>query len=336
MSTTHPSTPVAPFRDQSTGLILFGVFQILIGCLCLLMAPCVLLPAFMSVQSEAMSTQMMLPGAAFYLLLAVAFITLGIGSIRARRWARALTLVFSWMWLVFGVASLVFMVLYLPRMLAALPQQIEAAQPAGTQAAQIPSQVFFMIFMVTLGTSGCLYCVLPSVFLLFYQRQAVRATCEYRNPQTCWTDRCPLPVLAVTLALAVSVISVPISLAAFHSIPLFGVVLSGLRAATVGLLMTVLLVWLVRGTYRLEMWSWWTLLLVFALGMASMAVTVGRLGLLPMYEQMGFPPAQLETLRKMGFDDSMGPLGWYALPTWIAMLGYLLYLRRYFVRANTR
>jgi len=36
----------------------------------------------------------------FYALLAVLFVWLGIGSIMARRWARALVLVSSWFWLV--------------------------------------------------------------------------------------------------------------------------------------------------------------------------------------------------------------------------------------------
>jgi hypothetical protein len=43
-------------------------------------------------QGEAVSMQMMIAGMVFYLLLAVALIWLGIGSIRARRWAWTLTI----------------------------------------------------------------------------------------------------------------------------------------------------------------------------------------------------------------------------------------------------
>ena len=54
-----------------------------------------------------MNVRMMIPGIALYLMLAVAFIWLGVGSIRARRWAWTLTVVLSWMWLIMGVAGFV-------------------------------------------------------------------------------------------------------------------------------------------------------------------------------------------------------------------------------------
>jgi hypothetical protein len=51
-----------------------------------------------------------------------------------------------------------------------------------------------------------------------------------------------------------------------------------------------------------------------------------------MYEKMGMPAEQIEMMRKMGFVVAMSHWGpWIALVGG-AWLGYLLYVRRYFVR----
>src|SRR4051794_12199788 len=68
--------------------------------------------------------------AAFYIVLGACFAALGIGSIMAKRWARALILVVSWMWLIVGVVSLVVLIALLPKMLATmLPAEQRSAVP---------------------------------------------------------------------------------------------------------------------------------------------------------------------------------------------------------------
>ena len=52
-----------------------------------------------------MNVQTMIPGIVLYFVLAVALVWLGVGSIRARRWAWTLTVVLSWMWLIMGVVG---------------------------------------------------------------------------------------------------------------------------------------------------------------------------------------------------------------------------------------
>ena len=93
-----PAAPEAPlYRDRGTGLVLFGVVQIIMGLFALLMVPLIMLTAFMSRLAPGGS---MRPGqyvstVATYALLSAALITLGVGSVQMRRWARALTLVVS-------------------------------------------------------------------------------------------------------------------------------------------------------------------------------------------------------------------------------------------------
>ncbi len=109
----------AGYKDRSTGLLVFGILLILLGALCALFVPLMILGQTMSASHTGMEPnyRMILPGAVMYGALAVAFIWLGIGSIKARRWARALMLVLSWAWLVTGVTAFAFLAVLLPQLL---------------------------------------------------------------------------------------------------------------------------------------------------------------------------------------------------------------------------
>ena len=177
MSLAQPPDTSPALPDRSTWLTLFGSFQILLGCLCGLMA---LMMVFMSVlgpmagppQGQATTAQMM-PAAVVYLLLAVVFIWLGVGSVRARRWAWTLTVVLSWMWLIMGGVGFVFSVIVArPMMSAAMEQQ-----------GKMPPQTLVIIQIITGRVLGCIYILLPALFLVFYHRESVRATCQRRDPQ---------------------------------------------------------------------------------------------------------------------------------------------------------
>jgi hypothetical protein len=98
-----------------------------------------------------------------------------------------------------------------------------------------------------------IYVLLPGVFLVLCHRESVRATCQRRDPKTRWTDRCPMPVLALSIMMALSVLSIS-SLVAYGCVmPLFGVFISGAVGAVVILLISLVLAYLVWGTYRLQM-----------------------------------------------------------------------------------
>src|SRR5262245_62039640 len=92
----HDVPPILPpsYRDRSTGLILFGILEILVGVLCLLMAGVMVLGQMTLARSPGApaNMQMLMPGMLFYAWIAVAMVWLGIGSIQCRRWARALVL----------------------------------------------------------------------------------------------------------------------------------------------------------------------------------------------------------------------------------------------------
>ena len=106
------SGPEVAFKNRKVGLVLCGVGQLLLGACCVLMVGlllvCVFVVNFLPQSARAeMNAPMMTPAFLFYGALGVLFIVLGIGSIMARRWARALALIISWIWLIGGVSALV-------------------------------------------------------------------------------------------------------------------------------------------------------------------------------------------------------------------------------------
>ena len=118
---------------------------------------------------------------------------------------------------------------------------------------------------------ACIYILLPGVFLVFYQRESVRATCQRRDPQIPWTYRCPMPVLALSILHASSaVLWMPLMAAYGCVMPVFGMILSGPAGAGDALvdIGDGLPAW---GMYRLRMAAWWGTLLLWILGVLNMA-----------------------------------------------------------------
>src|SRR5262249_52189470 len=144
----------------------------------------------------------------FYLPAAVVFIWLGIGLALARRWARTLTIVLSWMWLVFGVAGFVILLFFLGPMTEA----IRAQQP------NLPPEALMIMQVASGGIAACAYIILPGILLIFCQGESVRLTCERRDPKIPWTDRCPMTVLALSLSLVLAFGSMAL-------VPLYGSVM---------------------------------------------------------------------------------------------------------------
>jgi len=183
------------FKDRKAGLIVFGILQIIFGGFCALMVPLMILGMITSTalkdsSTTSMNASMMIPGVLFYILLAVWFICMGIGSIRARRWARALLLVSSWIWLIGGISGLISVLVLMPDMYDQMAKSGQMPQEMARTMKYIMT-VFMTVF----------YVVIPGVLVLFYRSKNVKATCEIRDPHVRWTDKCPLPVLAVSLIL---------------------------------------------------------------------------------------------------------------------------------------
>lgn len=310
-------------HDRRTALIVVGVLLIVLGCGAGLMVPLVLLGQVLAGQVQGVEPtpmRMLAPGLASYAGLAVAFVWLGIGSIRCRRWARSLVLVIAWVWLFSGIIGTAATAMLLPGTLAHPP----GGGPPLPAGAYLAVMIFALVFVTVLMV------VLPGGLVLFFSSRQVRATCEARDPVPRWTDACPLPVLGISLMLGFGAVSAPLVLPMYRGVvPFFGWYVDGLAGVAITLLTAAAAAWAARETYRVRVAGWWVALAFLAFWMLSTTVTVARGGLVAMYERMGFPEAELEMVRQVPILQH--PALWLLLlACWLPVLLYLLWARKLF------
>ncbi|MGD0015914.1 MAG: hypothetical protein ABSC38_00095 [Verrucomicrobiia bacterium] len=322
MNQTMSVSSGSGFKDRRGGLICFGIIMIVIGCVCALFVPLMFLGQMMSTKATggAPNYSMMAPAALIYALLAVAFVWLGIGSIMARRWARALLLILAWIWLVTGIFMIGFMAFFLP--------SVFANQPSGGH--QLPETTLVVVMIVALGFISVIFLVLPGMLVLFYRSPHVKATCEARDPVVRWTDACPLPVLALSLLLGFSAVSMLPMLVVYHSVmPFFGRLLTGAPGTLLILVMIALWGYCAWAAYRLKSAGWWIILIGVGVMMASSLITFARVDPIEMYRLMGYPEQQIAQIEQYSFFKG-GNLFLLMLICPLPLFGYLLWVKKYF------
>jgi MFS family permease len=311
-------------KDRSVGLVVFGAVSVLIGLFCALLIPL----TFLSVAlSESVGGGVDLGSAwgasAIYGVIAVALVWLGIGSMRARRWACELLLSFSWIWLVTGICSLIVGILVVPGMVAQL----------GAGSA-LPPETAVLMMAVTFGVSGVIYVVLPGLFVLFYRSPSVTATCRVRHPDPQWIDHIPrrlLTLIVVWVLLAASVLVMPGYNFLF---PFFGLVLTGVAGAFSWTVVLAVCVALAVGTSRRAPWAWWGGVALTVVATLSSILTVLRFDMMEIMALMGLPEDQAAMMKALPMLDGWIPvLG--SLVVWGTFLAYLMTLRRYFLPEAT-
>ena len=316
------------YQDRSTGLIVFGVLTILLGCLSGLLVPLLLFGQEISARptNSQLNLSLILPGIIMYAAMAVGLVWLGIGSILARRWARAILLIFSWSWLGVGVLAMGMTAYVLPKSLANLPPAGSTGQPVSNAA------VMGIILVVTFAVDGFLFIILPGIWTFFYSGRQVKATCDARNPAPSWTDACPLPVLALCLWLVFSIPTLLVMPMTGHSVmPFFGMFLTGLPGALCYLALALFWscsAWLL---FRLDRRGWWMMLIAMCAFLVSSILTYARHDILEMYRLMDYPQGQIDQLQKSGLLVGNRMI-WLTLIFLVPFLGYLVYIRKYLRR----
>ena len=305
----------ADHRDRSLGLAVFGSVQILAGLACLALVPLTLFGMALSPSIEA---GIVAPTLVLYVMAAAALIVLGVGSIRARRWAQALSLSLAWVWLITGVLTLVVLWLAAPSLWRDLA--VSAGLDGGVATAMI---IGINLILWTI------YVVLPGVMVLFFRSPHVVATCRRRDTRPNWASHCPqrLLSLAVTFVfLALSITAVPSYGFIF---PFFGVLLSGLPGAMLWAAVFVVCLAIARGTIRREPWAWWTAVAGSVTAAVSSAATFARVDPRTVFEAMSLPPEQLLIMEQLWPREPwIHVVSWLAI--WGSLLAYLLVVRPLF------
>lgn len=226
-----PAAADAGFRDRSVGLAIFGAIQILLGIAAAMLAFAV------SAAPDPHPSSLLLFGAATLYFFAV-----GIGSIRARRWARALSVSVSGLWLAVGV-------------LATLVGAIVG------ESSGLPRVIVGAV-------------IVPLALLLFYRVHDVGVTCDVRDPKTRWTDRVPLSVLALIMVMAFSAVSLIANLGdASSQLP---AAFQGAPAGVAVFALAVLFAYVAMQLYRLKQSAWWTTLMLQVVGTVSAAMSLAN------------------------------------------------------------
>jgi hypothetical protein len=255
-------------------------------------------------------------------VIAVVFVWLGVGSIRARLWARELMLSLSWIWLLTGICSLIIGILVVPAALAVL----------GTEA-PFPPKLILLIVVVTFGVIGLLYVVLPGLFVLFYRSPDVAATCRARNPQPHWFDECPRRVVTLAVVWALAAVSVLLMPAYDFFFPIFGVALTGAAGAAMWAVVLALFIVLTVGTCRQAPWAWWAGVVCTVAAAVSSILTLLRYDLAEIMVLMEMPADQTSMVTSLGIQDGW-PMVLINALVWGSFVVYLMTLRRYFVSAR--
>ncbi|MBA4136555.1 MAG: hypothetical protein C0518_04485 [Opitutus sp.] len=308
------------FKERRGGLAFFGVVLMLVGGALLLGAISIL---FKSVAADVVpaGTRFPLSTALMPSLLGGIALALGFGSIKGRRWARAIILCVSAIALCAGVAAVPFIFTMIDSVESMLQQQGQPVPPAALHIMQA----------TMLGVSIVLYVVFPGVLFWFYRREDVRLTCNRLDPVERWTDRCPLPVLALVLLQAYGAVATVAMLPQFGAaFPLFGKIITAAPAYLLWVCVSAFSTALAWGCYRLKYRAWLANMVgITCLGISS-AWTFAQNDLLDFYRAAGMGAAELEVLASNPLLRS-GLMIWCTIGSAGLMLVYLLLIRRYFV-----
>lgn len=298
-------------KDRRGWLILFGIVHLALGLLCLLLLFATAVGAEMIAKRATAANigQSLL----FDAIAAFYFGAVGVGSIRARRWAQSIALAISAVWLIVGVVAFAVVFTVMPHILVMVP----------------PSQEHAFITATAISTFAMMI-LLPLVFVLFYRAPSVRATCERHDPKVRWTDRTPLPVLALSLILAFAALTMVANLNARATF-VFGVMLTGATASVSLVALALLFAVIAVQLFRLRESAWWVLLLLHLITAVGMIAAFSRgIDVNGYYERLG---AMTPQIRAMHLETlTRDPKLWAILVVgWIAYLAFLVWLRREFV-----
>lgn len=315
-------SPEAPHRDMKAWLMALGVVEIGGACLMGLMTVLTGIVAMFPPKLAAAGTASPDPrgiwmGVLTYVVLALVWGVLGVGTFRARRTARTVSLAISWMWLVSGAVTLLVMLF--------MPPMPPPPAPAGQQP--LSPGMWRIFLQITMIFIGFFMVVIPGVLVAFLRGRSVRRTCEVLDPHPSWADACPMPVLIVSFYTGLAGLMFPALSLHNFVMPFFGTILSGAAGAAVLLPLSLVMLWTSRGLFRLDPRAWTVAVSMAFLWPLSSIITFSRVEYSQMYVLMGLSEVEIQRVVQAGFGGGMVRMTWIGCGFY---LGFLAYLRKHF------
>jgi len=321
----QPIDPGNQFRGRRTATLVLGILAVVIGagsgCMgALIPFAMIVLPKSPNAPAQPAGT--MIGAMLIYLVAASCLIWWGVGAMQMRRWVRPMALTVATM----VTAGAIF---WLIAMSIALPGLIGLAGMPAPRWTPNPPAGFFVGMLIGMMMVGLLSVIVPGTYVWFFKNARTREMLEYFDPVPRWTDGCPIPVLGLVIGLLLYAISALIMLPMSNQV--FGSALSGSVSALL-LFASVLVAGVtVPLVYHRRPVGWWItlgLILFWHIGYAIMALGRRRAAI---YRQAGYSAAQLQLVER----TSRTWVYVMFLPLLVILVGYMLYVRRYFTNGDT-
>jgi hypothetical protein len=277
--TSDYTPPVLP--DRRTPLIIFGVLGILIGVLFLLPALASFSVLFLPAEDglPAVDGGQVALTVITFLGLSLLMVITGLGSIRARRWARVMIQLTSGTWLM--------MVMVTAALIPYMMSNLEVAMPQ--EMAELGQGVDPGLMGSALAIAFGFYAIPPLVMFFFYRSEATRATCERINPQPSWTDLAPIQILVLCKLLVIMALG-NFGMMFLARAPLLGLMLTGPAAVLLNLVGGLVFLLVALAAYQRVNWALPAAFVTGLLLQLSWLITMGRMTYDEFYEKLyGIP-----------------------------------------------
>jgi len=276
-----------PEKDRHTGLVVFGTLDVALGIFCFSLAMLLLIIVSSSgLHGMKPIHYAMTMGLLFF--LAGWFIVMGLGSMKGRRWARAQLLIGAWVSVFFGTLGLALF-------LHILPELYNMVADFGLLAPSAAMVVLYIAVAIIL----ILQVAFPLQVIAFYSRASVRFTCERLNPDPSWTDRCPLPLLAMGFICLLGCLSIVTAATTNYTVFLYGRIVSGSSGFGIVALLSAACGYVGWGAFTCKMHAWWGAYVLVLVTSSSMMLTFSGMDLESLYAVMGYSAEQVAEIRKI-------------------------------------
>jgi preprotein translocase subunit SecG len=233
-------------------------------------------------------------------------------------------LVIAWVSLIGGIFCTVIITAFIPAGFMA------GMSTAGGASGAMPSRGFVAVVLTFIIVClALLFVVVPLAFVLFYRRKDVEETCKRRDPVERWTDRTPLPVLAVSQIFLVGGLYYLLIGFTTPLLPVFGRYVTGIPAAMGIFCVAAVDIVLAFWYFRLKPAAWWAAMIFLVLRGVSGVITMARGNLLEAYSKLGWSQEQLQLMNANPAFRS-GMMLWASLVFTVVFLGFVIWTKRYF------
>ncbi len=313
-----------PFKDRSRRLALFGSLAIAAGGGWLLLGLLHLalllgIPGWPGGVEFPDDARVHTMGATLYVLLGAAFIVIGTGSVRRRRWAKPFMLLLAWSWLCGGVAAALL-----------LPSLVDLALGMSLAGAPGLDPTAVVLFKGILLAATVFFGVLvPTSLVWVYSDRHLERTCALHDSSPDWTGGRPSAVLGLSVGLVAC--GAVTGLAALRpAVPLFGWLVTGWPGALMLVAGGALFCGLAWAVYARHPGGWWGTTALLTLAGLSTWWTLLRVEAVAWLRALGYSVDSPSTDGSVVVDLA----GWLTLGFTVLTVVYMVGIRRHFGKST--